>query len=200
MQVTLFQVKNTAADGDGGRLQLHFGNSDVAMDVDFFVHGTTNSKIDASVVCAGWMVPPTDIASPILTVHEAKHNMSFRDGTIEYTVPYLAMPKSDDDASDTPVLVKVINGKAFAVLMRSHLSSTQRVLGMRQVWFSRSLHRLNRACVCVLVILLILLLGLQGLERNGAQKKESSAHTRAMLMHMIRISGHPVMHRYRLSV
>ena len=127
MQVTLFQVKD--ASTDVGPLQLHFGNSDVAMDVDFFVHGANNSKIDASVVCAGWMVPPTDIATPILTVHEAKHTMAFKDGNVEYTVPYLAMPSSDADASSTPVLVKVVNGKAFAVLMRSHLSSTQHVLG-----------------------------------------------------------------------
>ena len=123
MQVTFIQVKDKSADGP---LKLHFGNSDMAMDVDF-VHGANNSKIDSSVVCPGWMIPPTDLASPILKVHEAKHTMQFKDGSIEYTVPYLAMPASDEDAITTPVLVKVVNGKAFAVLMRSHLSLTQHV-------------------------------------------------------------------------
>ena len=87
----------------------------------FFVNGATVSKLDSQVVCPAWMIPPTDLASPILVVKTHVASMAFKGKNLVYDIKYLSMPHTEDEARSTPVLIKVINGRAYAMLMRRHL-------------------------------------------------------------------------------
>ncbi|CAE7324697.1 unnamed protein product, partial [Symbiodinium pilosum] len=95
-------------------------------ELKFYVSGHNVNKVDGSLVCPAWMVPPTDLRYPILSVRESTHSFTFKGKMLQYDMTYLGMPLHDGDddldpARSTPVLVKVIKGSAFALLMRSHL-------------------------------------------------------------------------------
>ena len=90
--------------------------------MQFYVNGSNVNKLESSVVCPAWLIPPTDLAAPILKVSfDDEHNLEYRGKTIKYYIPCLVMPQTTDDANNTPVLLKIINGEAYAHLMRSHL-------------------------------------------------------------------------------
>ena len=89
--------------------------------MNFYVNASNFNKLEAPVVCPAWLIPPTDLSAPILTVDLHEQSREYKGKNIKYWIPYLRMPHTSEDVFATPVLVKIINGVAYAHLMRSHL-------------------------------------------------------------------------------
>ena len=90
-------------------------------DLPFYMSGSSVNKLDCAVVCPAWMVPPTDFRNPMLRVGASEETMDYKGQSISYWLPHLYMPQSPDEMECTPVLVKIIGGKAYALMMRAHL-------------------------------------------------------------------------------
>ena len=91
----------------------------------FWMSGMQHHTIDSDLPCPAWMVPPTEIEIPTLTLrHEGgeegdSHEVfDFEGHQLHFKKIFLAFNKH----ADTPVLVKKIGKKAFALLVREHLS------------------------------------------------------------------------------
>ena len=102
-------------------------------ELKFYMSGRNVNKVDGSLVGPAWMVPPTDLRYPILSVRESTHSFPFKGKMLQYDMTYLGMPLHDGDddldpARSTPVLMKVIKGPTFALLMRSDLPTPKNVL------------------------------------------------------------------------
>ena len=142
MFVTPIQVSPKASESNLVLRMLSIpGDQDSAYDHQFrfYVNGNCHNKLEGSVVCPAWMVPPTDLPFPILKVCETKSTMTFKGQELDYMMKYLGMPSNPDVAAATPILIRVLHGRAYAVLMRSHLLLPQT-------------SSLCGVCVCVLVI------------------------------------------------
>lgn len=90
--------------------------------ISFWLSGIHCNAADGEVVCPAWMVPPTEIANPtMIFCQDEKENYSrinFDGRTILYAKSFLKF----NPEPDTPVVLKRIGDKVYALLVREHLS------------------------------------------------------------------------------
>lgn len=91
--------------------------------ISFWLSGQNLHSTEGEVVCPAWMIPPTEIELPTMVFcsdeREEDYSLFKLDNghTIRFAKSYLKFNQHEQ----TPVVVKKIGDKIYAVLMREHL-------------------------------------------------------------------------------
>lgn len=90
--------------------------------ISFWLSGLHCNSTDGEVVCPAWMVPPSEVAHPTLVLGQDDavnmfKEIKFKGVPILYSTTFLKF----NDEEETPVVVKRIGDKIYAVLVREHL-------------------------------------------------------------------------------
>lgn len=91
------------------------------MRIAFWLSGQQYHSADGEIVCPAWMVPPTDVEQPTLIVgqDEPSKFTAFEFGG--YKMFYQKTFLKFNDDPNTPVVVKKLANKLYAILVREHL-------------------------------------------------------------------------------
>ena len=89
--------------------------------ISFWLAGEKYRNIEGELVCPAWMVPPTDIQLPTMVLGEDDEDkyetLSFAGFDVQYGKSFLMFNQNPD----TPVIIKKIRDKCYAMLVREHL-------------------------------------------------------------------------------
>ena len=89
--------------------------------ISFWLSGEKFHNIEGELVCPAWMIPPTEIQIPTMVLGEdpeaTYETMSFRGFDVRYGKSFLMFNQNPD----TPVIIKKIRDKCYAMLVREHL-------------------------------------------------------------------------------
>lgn len=88
----------------------------------FWMSGMKHHSIDSDLPCPAWMVPPTEIDIPTLVLRHEQGDSGEVFGFEGHQLHFKKIYLSFNTHADTPVIVKKIGSKAFALLVREHLS------------------------------------------------------------------------------
>ena len=102
-------------------------DKDVPTPISFWLSGAQYHLADGELVCPAWMIPPTDVAYPTLVLGHTKPDEAsefiFEGHRVWFAKHYLQFNQHED----TPVVVKKIDDRVYAVLVREHLTLVGRM-------------------------------------------------------------------------
>ena len=88
----------------------------------FWMSGMHHRQIEAELPCPAWMVPPTEVEIPTLVLgsddESSQETFDFEGHKLSFKKIYLQFNPHEE----TPVIVKKMGTKLFALLVREHLS------------------------------------------------------------------------------